>query len=224
MTEIVGDRSSGQSPVATGQPAEARDDPEFLDRLRAGDQQAFSVLVRRHHRALIAVARPLVGESDAEEMVQMAWVKVHKAIASFEGRSALRTWLSRIVLNEARMWLRKHKREVLMDDLAGEDDGNPMADRFQQNGHWGKPPVQWSMDSPDDLLMGDQLADCLDRVLGEMPDNQRAMLEMRDAGDLGFDEICNILGISASNARVLLHRARGRLFKLVDHYQETGDC
>ena len=57
-----------------------------------------------------------------------------------------------------------------------------------------------------------------------MPDQQRAMLELRDASGLGFDEICNELTITASNARVLLHRARTQLFKLVDHYQETGEC
>lgn len=188
------------------------------------DRALFSEWVRAHHRALIALATPIVGHSDAEEIVQMAWVKAYRAAAGFEGRSSLRTWLSRIVINEARMWLRKHKREVFLEDLAGEQGGDVLLDRFAASGSWQRPPTQWHADSPDELLTADQLADCLRHLLETLPANQRAMLEMRDVGQLGFDEICNTLGISASNARVQLHRARARLFGLVDRYQETGEC
>ena len=72
--------------------------------------------------------------------------------------------------------------------------------------------------------MGDALRDCLENLLTALPEHQRALLEMRDSSDLPFDEICNTLSISASNARVLLHRARAQLFKLVNRYQETGEC
>ncbi|MCB1836668.1 MAG: RNA polymerase subunit sigma-70, partial [Alcanivoracaceae bacterium] len=77
------------------------EDADFIAALKAGDEQAFSRLVRHHHRVLLAVARGLVGESEAEEVVQLAWIKAHRALPTFEGRSALRTWLSRIVMNEA---------------------------------------------------------------------------------------------------------------------------
>mgnify|MGYP005842900187 CR=1 FL=1 len=194
-----------------------------LPLLQAGDEAAFTRLVRRHHRALMAVARSIVGESEAEEVVQIAWIKAHRALPRFEGRSALRTWLSRIVVNEARMQLRSRRREVFYED-AFSINGEVLEDRFQPTGSWSSPPQTWREDSPDALLMGDQLSDCLQRLLGEMPSNQRAMLEMRDSGGLDFDDICNSLKISASNARVLLHRARARVFKLVDHYNETGEC
>lgn len=193
-----------------------------LQALQAGDDAAFRDLVRDHHRALMAVAIAIVGSSDAEEVVQIGWIKVHQNIGSFEGRASLRTWLTRIVINESKMWLRKHKRErSLQVDL---DSEAPLADRFKEGGHWSKPPVAWHNESPDDLLMVSELADCLDQLLGNMPGQQRSLLEMRDTGGMPFDEICNELGISASNARVLLHRARTQLFKLVDHYQETGEC
>ncbi|KAF0810264.1 rna polymerase sigma-e factor [Alcanivorax sp. S71-1-4] len=194
----------------------------WLAQLKGGDQAAFSALVRRHHRALIALARAMVGENDAEEMVQRAWLKAYGAVASFEGRASLRTWLSRIVINEGRMWLRKQGREVSLESLPETVD--PLAARFDQRGLWSAPPAPWHSDSPEGLLMTAQLADCLERLLTGMPGNQRALLEMRDTDGLPFDEICNLLGLSASNARVLLHRARARLFGLVDHYQETGEC
>ncbi|MEX0828030.1 MAG: sigma factor, partial [Haliea sp.] len=81
----------------------------------AGDEY-FASLVRDHHRALIAMAVPIVGASEAEEVVQNAWLKAYSAIDGFEGRSAIGTWLSRIVMNEERMQLRSRKREVFMED------------------------------------------------------------------------------------------------------------
>ena len=61
-------------------------------------------------------------------------------------------------------------------------------------------------------------------LLDTLPASQRAVLELRDTLELSFEEICNELSISASNAKVLLHRARLKLFRLVDHYEETGEC
>ena len=188
-------------------------------------QGLFSVLVRDHHHALIALATPIVGPSEAEEVVQNAWLKAYQAFGQYEGRAQIRTWLSRIVINEARMQLRSRKRELLFADAGNANDsGDSVADRFNPDGSWRRPPTSWHFDSPDALLMSDDLMICLDRLLSEMPLKQRAILEMRDTAQLPFSEICNNLSVSASNARVLLHRARTQLFKLVNHYQETGEC
>ena len=192
-----------------------------LAALRRGDEVAFAHAVRHHHRALLAVASAIVGVDDAEEAVQNGWIKAHAALAGFEGRSALRTWLTRIVINECRMLLRGRRPTISLDEA---NDSHPLADRFKANGHWSKPPVPWHEDSPDGLLMEQELEQCLQRLLAAMPEQQRAVLELRDSGGLEFAEICNELTVSASNARVLLHRARSQLFKLVDQYQETGEC
>ena len=123
------------------------------------------------------------------------------------------------------MQLRSRKKESLFSDYGHiNDSDDALAEYFSRNGRWTQPPTHWHFDSPDTLLMSVDLKNCLDRLLSEMPVNQRAMLEMRDTSELPFDEICNNLSISASNARVLLHRARTQLFKLVNHYQETGEC
>ena len=198
-------------------------DTQQLERLQSGDKDLFAELVRQHHRALIGLATPIVGTSEAPEVVQNAWLKAYQSISRFEGRAQVRTWLSRIVINEARMQLRSRKRERLLADT-GTVRPEPSDERFDQRGHWQQPPVSWHVDSPDALLMGDALRDCLENLLAALPEHQRALLEMRDSSDLPFDEICNTLSISASNARVLLHRARAQLFKLVNHYQETGEC
>ncbi|HNF09658.1 MAG TPA: sigma-70 family RNA polymerase sigma factor [Pseudomonadales bacterium] len=187
----------------------------------------FARLVREHHRALIGIATPIVGPSEAEEVVQNAWLKAHRSIGQFEGRAQIRTWLGRIVINEARMQRRKRRRESLFSDwLPAEDEteGDIMAERFSPNGHWNPPPMQWNLDTPEALLLREDLAECLQKLLDTLPASQRAVLELRDTLELSFEEICNELSISASNAKVLLHRARLKLFRLVDHYEETGEC
>jgi RNA polymerase sigma-70 factor (ECF subfamily) len=175
-----------------------------LAQLRSGDPVLFAELVRDHHRALIALTVPIVGISE----------------------SAIRTWLGSIAINEAKMQRRQRKRELLFSDHGDENQNTEdcLTQRFTERGHWQHPPAHWHIDSPESLLTGEQLAECLERLLAAMPDNQRCILEMRDASGLSFEEICNALTVSASNARVLLHRARTQLFKLVDHYEETGEC
>lgn len=196
-------------------------DRQTLEKLRDGDRDTFSQLVRDHHRMLHALARTLVSENDAEEVVQNAWLKAYRGIGAFEGRASVRTWLSRIVINEARMALRSRGRELTLEEDGGPDK---LLDRFDEAGNWNRPPAIWHADSPEALLMQQDMADCLARTLAAMPSNQRALVELRDVHQLPFDEICNRLGISASNARVLLHRGRAQIFALVDHYQETGEC
>lgn len=184
----------------------------------------FADWVRDYHHALIAVAVPLVGVSEAEEVVQNAWLKAYQAMAKFEGRSSVRTWLTRIVINESKMQLRSRKRETLMVDTSVADEPPIMSERFDERGHWSQPLVSWGESGPDQLLSRDQLVDCLERLFERMPQQQRIVLELRDSSELPFDEICNELELSASNARVLLHRARGQVLKLVDHFEETGEC
>ena len=199
---------------------------EKLAQLKSGDPVLFAELVRDHHRALIALTVPIVGISEAEEVVQNAWLKAYQAIGSFAGKSAIRTWLGSIAINEAKMQLRQRKRESLFSDHGEENQytEDSLARRFTERGHWQHPPAHWHTDSPESLLTGEQLAECLEKLLTAMPDNQRCILEMRDASGLPFDEICSELTVSSANARVLLHRVRTQLFKLVDHYEETGEC
>lgn len=137
----------------------------------------FARLVREHHRALIGIATPIVGPSEAEEVVQNAWLKAHRSIGQFEGRAQIRTWLGRIVINEARMQRRKRRRESLFSDwLPAEDEteGDIMAERFSPNGHWNTPPMQWNLDTPEALLLREDLAECLQKLLDTLPASQPA--------------------------------------------------
>lgn len=188
------------------------------------DEAAFAALVGEHHRALMAIASPIVGASEAEEVVQNAWIKAYNAWDGFRGDAAARSWLTRIVINEARMQLRSRKRERFFSDLDADTSPDMLQERFRSDGRWRHPPVAWGTDDPSDLLASDILEECLENELGQMTRQQRGVFELRERGGLSFAEICAELGVSASNARVLLHRARSAMFQVVDHYQETGEC
>lgn len=194
---------------------------ELLAGLKAGDPEAFRVAVTRYSGPMLATARAIVGPANAEDIVQDAWLAAYRQIGGFEGRAALGTWLQRIVANRAISHLRSRARESVDPDPAADE---PETAWFDRRGHWKAPRITWDCSSPEDLLAADALQDCIDKHLELMPANQRQVLVMRDMQALPVDDICNELAVSASNVRVLLHRARVRLMKMVDHFQVTGSC
>lgn len=202
----------------------ASDDPDFVTALQRQDKQAFAWLVKRYHRSLMQVARAIVGEASAEDVVQEGWLAAYRSLPNFEGRSSLKTWLTTIVSNSAKTRLRKEQRTLLLDDLEFADVAYPAEDRFRANGHWSQPPFQWEAESPDDLLASKQLHHCLEIALAKLPPVQRSVFQLRELDQTPLNSICNILDVSDSNVRVLLHRARLKIMKVVEHYQETGQC
>ena len=98
------------------------------------------------------------------------------------------------------------------------------SDRWRTDGHWKEAPGTWHDDSPDRLLSHEQFRHCLDKTLDSLPPDQKAVLTLRDYQGLELDDICNILGLTASNIRVLVHRARLKVYAMVEHFEETGQC
>jgi RNA polymerase sigma-70 factor (ECF subfamily) len=196
-------------------------DDDLLEGLRRRDPEAFRAALKTFGGPMLAAARAIVGPGLAEDVVQDAWITVHEKIDAFEGRASLGTWLHRIVVNRAISMLRSSAREVQLSEGLADD---PTEDWFAPDGHWRVGPPQWDFASPDELLSAAALQDCIDKHLAAMTPLQRGVVILRDIEGEDFDAICNKLDISASNARVLLHRGRLRLAKMVDHFQETGSC
>lgn len=194
----------------------------LLPRLQQGDRTAFTQVVQALHNNMLAIARSMIGNGEAEEAVQDGWISVFQNVSKFEGRSTLKTWVTRIVINECKMRLRRSGREINLDINSEEQDA--LTQRFRENGHWHQPPVAWDFHTPEQLLEEQDLRECMEKNMARMTPQQRLLIELRDLQGLPFDDICNMLDISASNARVLLHRARATLFTVVEHYQETGEC
>ncbi|MBA56900.1 MAG: RNA polymerase subunit sigma [Pseudomonadales bacterium] len=196
------------------------------DRLRQQDHKAFEALVSQLHIPMVSVARAIIGDSLAEEVVQEAWVSAYRNLPRFEGRSSIKTWLFTIVSNEAKSRLRKEKRMVALEDITQDGSVDYLsADRFQRfGGHWKVPPPDWHLDSPDQLLEERHLQKCIDHTVSILPPQQRAVFILRDIEQQALAEICNILEVTESYVRVLLHRARLKLMQVIDRYQETGEC
>jgi RNA polymerase sigma-70 factor, ECF subfamily len=199
----------------------SRDEQELLDSLRSGDERAFTALVERHGAAMLRHARMFVRDwAVAEEVVQEAWLGALSGIERFEGRSSLRTWLFSIVANVARTRGVREARSVPFSSLAEEGPSVP-AERFlgagdRWQGHWATPPEDWSQ--PEGLLLSAEARQVIDDAIRELPDSQRRVISLRDVEGWSADEVCNVLGLSETNQRVLLHRARSTVRRALDEY------
>lgn len=202
----------------------AHPDPQgsLIEGLKRGDSSAYKVAVREYSPGMLAVARFYLDHSSAEEVVQDCWVTVIDAIQKFEGRSGLKTWLHRIVANRCKNKLRSSNREVSTDFSESLDP--ELANRFNAKGRWDLPPKLKFHESADTLMENDALSDCLDKHLSVLPETQRSALMLYEAHQHKSEDVCNILDVSASNLRVLLHRARQKIFLMVETFQETGEC
>jgi RNA polymerase sigma-70 factor, ECF subfamily len=188
------------------------DDAELLDRLRAGDEQAFVVLVRRHHESMLRLACSFVPSlAVAEEVVQDTWMGVLRGIGGFEGRSSFRTWLFRILVNRARTAGVRERRSVAVGDAEAAVD----ASRFDEAGGWSAPPEHWIEDI-DDRLRAGKMADRIRSAIEELPARQREVVTLRDVEGLSSNEVCEVLEITDGNQRVLLHRGRSRVRQVLE--------
>ena len=186
-------------------------DMEMVRRLLDGDESAFGQLVRTHQRLFLHIARGLTSsEALAEEIVQETWLAILESLPRFEVRSSLRTWTSRILLYRGRQRATKERRNVPMSALAGVDEeGEVDPSRFDKDGHWTRPPASWRS-SPEKVVMDTEVRALVDEAMEALPESQRMVISMRDIGHLSSEEVCDALGISEANQRVLLHRPTSR--------------
>jgi RNA polymerase sigma-70 factor, ECF subfamily len=160
----------------------------------------------------------------AEEVVQETWLAVLTGLERFEGRSTLKTWLFRILTNKAKTRGRREGRTLPFSALAadGDEDGTAVGvDHFlgpdnRYAGHWAAPP----RGVPEERLLAREARARIEAAIAALPDNQRAVITLRDVEGLSAEEACNVLGVSETNQRVLLHRARSKVRAAFEQYLE----
>jgi RNA polymerase sigma-70 factor (ECF subfamily) len=208
------------------QDEEAESDDGIVARLRAGDEDAFRELLDRYDAPLRRLARGYVAtDTAADEVVQDTWVAVLRGIDRFEQRSSLKTWIFRILMNIARTRGTRDKRSVPFSSLGPDDDeGAPTiaADRFQgpdgrNPGHWAAFPTRWH-DHPDVRAVGQDTLQVVRDALDTLPPSQQEVVRLRDLEGWTSAEVCNALGLTETNQRVLLHRGRARLRAALESY------
>ena len=185
-------------------------DVELLGRLRDGDEEAFVTLVGRYHQPMLRLARSMVSsEAVAEEAVQDTWLAVVRGIERFEGRSSFKTWLFHILVNRVRSAATREQRNAPAERSHAVDPA-----RFDAQGQWADPLERWV--ESDAGFEAALWAPILKAALESLPARQRAVVVLRDIEGLSSDECCSVLGISAGNQRILLHRGRSRLREMLD--------
>lgn len=223
----------GSTAASTGTEPAATADDELLPALRAGDAAAFGELVDRLNGPLLRLARMYASNpAIAEEVVQEAWIGVITGLDRFEGRSSLRTWCSRIVINIARTKATRERRQIpfsAFEDAAG-TPGDPAVEpeRFLPStdpewpGHWVSYPSSWD-EVPEERLLAAETRRLVDDAIATLPPSQREVITMRDVNGWGSDDVCNALGISPTNQRVLLHRARAKVRRALERHLAPED-
>ncbi len=211
---------------ALGTPGSALDeDRRLVAAIRTGDEGAFISLVKRHHRAMIRLARAYVPPGAAEEVAQEAWIAVLKGLHQFEGRSSLKAWIVRILINCARFRGAREARAVPFSSLE-EDRQEPAVaeERFldashpRWPGHWVKAPEPWM----DERLISDETLSMVAQAMDELPRAQREVMRLRDVEGWTSAEVCEAMEISESNQRVLLHRARSKVRQALEPFVSGG--
>jgi RNA polymerase sigma-70 factor (ECF subfamily) len=187
-----------------------RDESDLLAALRAGDEAAFSRLVSEWSRPMITLARGFVSTgASAEEVVQETWLAVIKGLDRFEGRSSLRTWVYRILINLAKSRGVREHRTLPWSSVAGEDAGPSLDPALFQDGGWRAAPAAWPVEAAvEGSVLAGEIRGELRSAVDALPDRQRIVLTLRDVLGHTSEEVCQMLEISQANQRVLLHRAR----------------
>src|SRR5829696_803717 len=221
-----------QAMVGPGVPAPRAADPddrELVDRLRLGDEAAFSGIVSGWSPMMLRVARGhLSTDASCEEVVQETWLAVIRGLDGFEGRSSLRTWVFRILTNLAKTHGVREARSVPMSSADGSGPTvdpqrfRPADDELPHNWTPLGAPVQWQA-GPEQAAVAGETRRFLGAALQDLPDRQRAVVTLRDVHGMSSDEVCATLDLTAANQRVLLHRGRARLRTVLeDYYRAAG--
>ncbi|MFB1295973.1 RNA polymerase sigma factor [Mycobacterium sp. pW049] len=202
----------------------ATDEADLIAALRARDEVAFATLVDTHTPAMLRVARGYVAShAIAEEVVQEAWLALLKGLDGFEGRSSLRTWLFTVLINIAKKRGMRERSDVdvavlaytggTVDPARFRDDDDPYP------GHWKADEMPSPFpDTPEGSVLGDELLTVTRRELDKLPERQRIVVTLRDVLDMNSAEVTELLGITAANQRVLLHRGRAAVRQGLESY------
>lgn len=212
VTELrcEGPRPEAGSPTPNRAPASpVHPDAALLARLRAGDESAFAVLVRRESGKLLAVAKRILrSEEEAQDAVQDALLSAFQNLDRFEGGARLSTWLHRITVNAALMRLRSKKRRR-------EDSIEELLPAFAEDGHHLH-PVGEPRAAAEDEIASAEIAAIVRAAIDELPDGYRVVLVLRDVEGLDTAETAAALGIGPDAAKMRLHRARQALRTLLE--------
>jgi len=213
----------------TSSDAKWQDEQRLVKALREGNETAFEFLIDSYYGPLLRLAMAYVpSRAVAEEVVQETWQGLLESLPRFEGRSSLKTWMFRILTNRAKTRGKRESRYESLDSGYGgseEDDERwREPERFRSSGafagHWVHLPNMWDRETPERLLLSKESRALIEEAIQSLPPVQRQVITLRDIDGVDSKEVCNILQVTETNQRVLLHRARSRVRMMIEHHLE----
>lgn len=195
--------TSSATPAANaGTDADA--DTDLVRRIRCQEEAAFEALMRRHNGRLFRVARAILkDDAEAEDALQDGYLEAYRRIDDFRGESQLSTWLTRIVINQALMRLRRQKRDRVVVSFGGE----PRTERERV----ALDVADETSESPTNAALRAEVRRILERRIDELPVAFRTVFVMREVEDMSVEETAACLSIPAATVRTRLFRARALL-------------
>ena len=188
-------------------------DRALVERVQAGDQKAYGLLVAKYQRKLLRLVSRLVRDpAEAEDVAQEAFIKAYRALPSFRGESAFYTWLYRIGVNTAKNWLIANRRRA---PTATEMD-NTEAESY------GESDLLRDVDTPERLLMSKQIADTVNLAMAELPEELRTAVTLREIEGLSYEEIAQVMDCPIGTVRSRIFRARESIAQKLRPLLDTG--
>lgn len=174
-------------------------DQVLVERVQAGDKQAYGLLVAKYQRKLLRLVSRLVrDQAEAEDVTQEAFIKAYRALAGFRGDSAFYTWLYRIGVNTAKNWLVANgRRAPTSTELDNEDAEN-----------FGESDLLRDVDTPERLLMTKQIGETVNEAMAELPEELRTAISLREVDGLSYEEIAQVMDCPIGTVRSRIFRAR----------------
>jgi RNA polymerase sigma-70 factor (ECF subfamily) len=231
LTLVMDAADVGREPVHMDDvEEECGTEAQIIERLLAGVELMFARIVTDWSGAMRSVARHWVSTAaSAEEVVQETWLAVLRGLRRFEGRSSLRTWVFQILINRAKTRAIRESRVVPMSTVYASDDRDIEAELAETEAEDAAPRFgrvggsRLAVEGPEPHCLANELCDHLRSALRRLPERQRTVVELRDVQGFTSDEVCAVLGLSAQNQRVLLHRGRAKLRTALEGYYRSGD-
>jgi RNA polymerase sigma-70 factor (ECF subfamily) len=234
---VLGRRATllGSSEAKSGNPTSEdelsqepnRTEESLVARLRSGDELAFAALVDGLHCRLLALAKTFTSSASlAEDIVQETWLAVIRGLRGFEDRSTLRTWIFSILVRRAKTLAVREARWAKVS-IPQENPGNGEPSFEWEPGRgrlglWDERPVPWGLEDPAAVFQMRETLEVVENAVAKLPEMQRQVVFLRDVEDVSPADVCNILDISETNQRVLLHRGRARVRRALDQYLRDG--
>ena len=182
------------------------EDIALVHRAQKGDYRAFDLLILKYQARVITLANKFVNDKQiAEDIAQESFIKVYKSIGSFRGESAFFTWLYRVAVNTAKNYLssKKRKKEMLVSDITDSDTTDPLS--------------ALTTESPEDILAANNLREIILKSFGDLPEEIRTALSLREFEGLSYQEIGKILDCPVGTVRSRIFRGREQIQEAIDH-------